>query len=103
MVLALQKLLWALVFLYRTLCYTFYYGTWTVCSVQHQDHSAGAQTTCTDSGLAESSFTLILVGLPSGQWTRYSDELAIDSALKGRKSLRKKTRGRQVTRVRQKF
>lgn len=53
-----------------------------------------------DSGLAESSFALILVGLLSGQWARYSDELAIDSALKGRKSLREKTRGRQVTRVR---
>lgn len=96
---ALQKLLWALVFLYITLCYIFYYGTWTLqlgtrtIQLEHRQHVRMFQS---DSGLAESSFALILVGLPSGQWTRYLDELAIDSAPEGRKSLREKTRGRQI-------
>lgn len=67
-------------------------GTRTI-QLEHRQHVRMFQS---DSGLAESLFALILVGLPSGQWTRYLDELAIDSALEGRKSLREKTRGRQI-------
>lgn len=76
---------------------------WHVDSVQlgtrtiQQEHRQHVRMFESDSGLAESSFALlILVGLPSGQWTRYLDELAIDSALEGRKSRREKTRGRQI-------
>lgn len=61
-----------------------------------QEHRQHVQMLESDSGLTESSFALILVGLPSGQWARYFDELAIDSALKGRKSLREKTRGSEL-------
>lgn len=67
-------------------------GTRTI-QLEHRQHVRMFQS---DSGLAESSFALILVGLPSGQWTRYLDELAIDSAPEGKKSLREKTRGRQI-------
>ena len=75
---------------------------WRVDSVQlgprtiQQEHRQHVWMFESDSGLAESSFALILAGLPSGQWTRYLDELAIDSALEGRKSRREKTRGRQI-------
>lgn len=55
-----------------------------------------------DSGCVESLFALISVGLPTGQWIECLDELATDSALKGRTSLRKETRCRQMTRMKQK-